>query len=121
MFSIFAPTLLRLALACALFYVAYMQYHHRRQISAMQFPLVGHNFVAPAIAFHVLVGAMLLFGYYTQIAALLAIVGFTKGVWLNKRYPSVAFLPNSTVYVLIVGAVSLLFTGAGAFAFDIPL
>ncbi len=120
-FGFFAPTILRITVALVLFYIAYRQYQNSERIAQLEIALLGKNFAPFAIAYHVFVGLMLFFGAYTQVGALLAIAGFVKGLWLNKRYPNVAFLPNSTIYVLIVVSVALLFTGAGALAFDIPL
>ena len=120
--TFFAPTLLRVAAALVFFYVAYTQYRHHDEISRLPFPVIGGaQFIWLAAIFHIAVGSMLLFGYYTQIASLLAIVGLIKGLWLNRRYPSVVILPNSTILLLLVICLSLLITGAGAFAFDIPL
>lgn len=122
-FSFFAPTLLRAAAAFALFYVAYMQYRRRDEISRLHLPIVGKNswWYAVSAAFNLGVGAMLLFGYYTQIAALVAIIAHLKGLWLNHRHPSVVILPDSTVILFLVICLSLLLTGAGAWAFDVHL
>ena len=120
-YSFFAPTLLRVAVALAFLYIAYMQYLRRTQISALHFPIVGQNFAWFAIAFHTIVGVALLVGYYTQVAAIVAIAGLVKGWWLNKRYPSVVIVPTSTILLLLVICLSLLLSGAGALAFDVPL
>jgi len=122
-FAFFAPLLLRVAVAVVLFYVAYQQYRNRDKIAKLPLPIVGRNswWCAVSIIFHTVVGALLLFGYYTQIAALLAIVGCIKGLWLNHRHPSVVILPNSAVILLLVICLSLLLTGAGALAIDLPL
>ena len=103
-----------------LFYLAYQQYARRKEIAALR-PSIGASFTLAAIVFNTLVGLTLVFGYYTQIGALLALLGQAYGLWANKRYPSVVILPNSTVILLIVMALSLLLSGAGAFAQDLPL
>lgn len=115
-----APTLLRLAVAVALFYLAYKQYARRQEIAALR-PSVGASLTWGAIVFNTLAGLMLVVGYYTQVAALLVVLGEAYGLWANKRYPSVVILPNSAVILLIVIALSLLLSGAGAFAQDLPL
>ena len=118
-----APTLIRVAAAALFLYVAYMQYQRRDEISKLNFPIIGRGaqFAWLAVTFHTVVGAMLFFGYYTQIAALLGIVGLLKGLWLNRQYPTMTILPRSTIFLLIVICASLMLSGAGAFAFDIPL
>jgi len=116
-YGFFAPTILRFTIAIILFYLAYQQWSKRVEISKVR------AFVFPtlSIIFNAVVGIGLLLGYLTQIAALLAIIGFCIGLWLNRRHPHIVILPNSTVIVLLVTCVSLLFTGAGAFAMDLPL
>lgn len=113
----FAPTLLRVVVAGCLFYLAYQQWQRRKEITKARskfFPLVS-------VIFNKLVGLALLLGYFTQIAAILAIIGFITGLWMNRRHSKIVILPNSTVILLIVMCLSLLVTGAGALAMDIPL
>lgn len=113
----FAPTILRAAVAIVLFYLAYHQWKRRAEISD-----VRHSaFPTISIIFNVVVGAGLLLGYYTQLAALLAILGFIFGLWMNRRHPKIVILPDSTVVLLIAMCVSVLITGAGAYAMDLPL
>ena len=122
-FSFFAPTLLRIAAAFALFYIAYQQYHRRSETKQLRLPIVGRNswWYVASITFHTILGVLLLFGFYTQIAALLATAGNLKGLWLNHRHPSVVILSDSAVVLLTVICLSLLLTGAGALAIDLPL
>ena len=100
-----------------MFYLAYEQWRKRSEIAHLR----SAGFPAISIVFNLLVGAALFVGYYTQPAALCAIAGFCVGLWMNRRYKQVVIIPSSTVVVLIVVLVSILFTGAGAFAFDLPL
>lgn len=68
------------------------------------------------------IGAMgLILGLYTQIAALVFV--FVFGVELYLEYKEEQVLKRDIVFYLLVFsiALSLLLTGAGAFAFDIPL
>ena len=122
-FGFFAPTLLRITAALVFFYLAYMQYQRRGEITKLNFPLVGKNnwWYIVSFIFNTIIGAMLLFGCYTQIAAILGICGQLKGLWLNRRFPSVVILSNGTVVLLIIICLSLLVSGAGAFAMDLPL
>jgi len=108
---------LRLTVAIVLFYIAYHQWKRRSEIARLR----AAGFPAISIIVNVAIGVALFVGYYTQIAALCAIVGQCVGLWANRRYPQVVIVPSSTVVVLIVILISLLFTGAGAFAFDIRL
>jgi hypothetical protein len=116
-YGFFAPTLLRLTVAIILFYIAYHQWSKRIEISKVR------AFVFPtlSIIFNLTIGIALFLGYHTQITALLAIIGFCIGLWLNRRYPHIVIIPSSTVIVLILICASLMFTGAGALAMDVPL
>lgn len=117
MFAFFAPTLLRVAVAGMLFYLAHQQWQRRSEITRAR----STAFPTLSIIFNVIVGVALSVGYYTQIASLLAIVGFCIGLWLNRRHPHIVILSNTTVILLIVISFSLLLSGAGAFAYDLPL
>lgn len=69
-----------------------------------------------------IVGALMLFlGFYTQIAALVFIVISASGFYLE--YKDETLLKRDIVFYLLLLAisVSLLLTGAGAYAKDIPL
>jgi uncharacterized membrane protein YphA (DoxX/SURF4 family) len=68
------------------------------------------------------VGALgLILGLYTQIAALVFVI--VSGIELYIEYTDEKFLKRDIVFYLLIFtiALSLLLTGAGAFAFDIPL
>lgn len=114
-YSFFAPFLLRACIAFALLFLAYTQWKRRQEAKA------SPTYVWVSIAASVVAGIALLVGYGTQIATLLAIVIFIVGLQTKRRYPSIVTFPASTVVVLIVVCVSLLLTGAGAFAMDLPL
>ena len=74
--------------------------------------------IARGLAIVEIVFALLLFaGLYTQPAALLGIVLS----FINMYIPSLRVVPTSTMLLLFVLCASLLLTGAGAFAFDLPL
>lgn len=102
--SFFAPTLLRVAAAAAFLYAAYTLYQHGNK----------HGLV---VALLFAVGAALLAGYYTQYAALAALVLLALELWQR----TMRILPRSTLLLLVVICLSLLLTGAGALAFDLPL
>ena len=119
----YAPMIIRVAVALAFFYVAYAQFGRREEIEQMSFPVVGETSLASwvSIIFHIIVGAMLLFGYYTQIAAILSILALIKSFILKKYYPHLIPLSRSSLLLLIAMCLSLLLSGAGALAQDLPL
>jgi uncharacterized membrane protein YphA (DoxX/SURF4 family) len=66
-------------------------------------------------------GVMFLLGFYTQIAALiLAVLTFAEA-YVEYKDPTI--LKRNFVFYLLILAItlSLLFSGAGAFAIDLPL
>ena len=68
-----------------------------------------------------IIGAMLILGAYTQIAALIiAIITFVES-YIEYKEP-VILKRNLTFYILLfVISLSLLLSGAGSFAMDLPL
>ena len=81
----------------------------------------GTFFIWYLAGIEILVGIALIFGFLTQIAALVGIIISAKMLFFRKRYPMIA-LQNVTHYVLVIAiCVSLLLSGAGALAIDIPL
>lgn len=119
----FAPTLLRAAIACLFFYASYTAYKHRDAAAHLRFPLIGEASWAGGftVLMYAVIGLMLLFGAYTQIAALLAGLTSIKGLLFCKRFGPLFPYPRSTYVLILVICLSLLVTGAGAMAFDLPL
>ena len=124
----FAPTLLRIAAAGVLFYLAYFYITRREEIGRAHFPIIGA--VGPQIAWLMatvagLIGAGFLFGYYTQVMALLGMLGMVKYAVYSRFYPHLMALrfplSTSTMLLFFVICISLLISGAGAFAYDLPL
>lgn len=119
----FAPTLIRLAAAGVLLFAAFCTWKRRKQIAETGFPIIGKvTWVAPISAlFHAVLAFMLGAGYYTQIAAILGGLGAIKSFFLAKRYPALVPLSRPATVLLFFMLLSLLISGAGALAFDLPL
>ena len=119
----FAPTLLRVAVACLFFYASYSAYKHRDAAAHLRFPLIGEASWAGGftVLIYIAFGLMLLLGYYTQIAALLAGLTSIKGLFFCKRFGPLFPYSRSTYLLILIICLSLLATGAGAMAFDLPL
>lgn len=60
---------------------------------------------------------LILIGLWTQLAAIIAALAIFA--WLFM--PTMRIFPRSTALLSLVMALSLIVTGAGAFAFDLPL
>ncbi len=119
----FAPTIVRVAVACLFLYAAYAVYKHRRSIAHVRLPLVGTAVWVAGFAalVYALVGAMLLFGYYTQMAAIVGGITALKGLLLHGKFGTLFPYPRSTYLLIAAACLSLLISGAGAFAYDLPL
>ncbi len=66
-------------------------------------------------------GIMYILGFYTQIAALVLTIFTLIGTYIEYKDPSV-LKRNIAFYIMLFGiSLSLLLSGAGAFAIDIPL
>lgn len=102
-------TLIRVALAVLMVYDAFYLYSHKD---------VRHQ-VAALCA--VLVAVLFFVGAWTQLAALAFAISFV--IFLVYPYPNKSFsgLPRSTIALAVVMALVLVISGAGAFAFDLPL
>ena len=66
-------------------------------------------------------GILLIIGLYTQVAALAAALISLFGWYAKKKHPSETPGSKGAFLLLFVISLSLLFSGAGFFAFDLPL
>ncbi len=123
-YGFFAPTLLRVAAALVLFYVAYFLTTKRHELLNTSLPLIGKPqlwILRAAAAIDALIGLSLLVGYDTQWAAILGAVIAVKCLIWKRRYPAIVPLSHIASLLLLVICLSLLVSGAGAFAYDLPL
>lgn len=126
--AILGNAFLRLFLGLIFVYLGFTHFgkHKALLISTItaQFPAFAR--IAPFIALklalvELIIGAMIVVGAYTQVAALVGMILSLKMLIFRRRltYPLV---PPSSFWLLVFAAcVSLFFTGAGAFAFDFPI
>ena len=120
--SMLAYTILRVCVGAILIHLG-IKHNVRRHDIKHSLPLPNFSvFVALTLSLVELVtGVMLIAGYYTQYAAL-AVMGMSAVILLFYRQFASPLIPNKTFYLLLFGAaLSLFITGAGAFAFDLPI
>lgn len=121
-YSFFAPTLLRVVVAGILAYELYSQFQNREEISQLRYPLLrGPAVFWTAAALGVVIIIALLLGYFTQYAAIAAAVLSFWGIVQLKRDRGLFCLSRTTYVLLLAICISLLATGAGALALDLPL
>jgi uncharacterized membrane protein YphA (DoxX/SURF4 family) len=121
--SPFSATLLRAAAGIIFLMLAWNHCTRRKELSDVPFIVVGRGGWIPLLAstLETLVGIALIAGVYTQVAALVgALLALKSFVW-HRQYPQFFPLSRTTAALLFVICVSLLVTGAGPFAFDLPL
>ncbi len=109
----FGPFIIRLVLGITLAYFGYEKIRRRGTSSGSNSVLYG--------AVEIFIAIFLIIGLFTQLAALLNAVILVIKLGFKARDRK--FLSDGINYyiLLLVMAVSLLFTGAGFFAFDLPL
>lgn len=124
-YSLLAPALLRLVLAFVLITIGIDTITKKRILFAAyfdskQYPLANFLPWKFGIA-EIILGLFFFFGFFTQIASLIAIYILFCLFYIENRAEKI--LPHTSTFylIMIVIAISLLFTGAGAFAVDLPL
>jgi uncharacterized membrane protein YphA (DoxX/SURF4 family) len=124
-YSPLGPFILRVVLGFILIDLGFLKFRGERtqwvQVFSAYKLRPAHLFVSLYGAVEIVGGVLLLIGLYTQIAALVFVV--LNAIELYIEYSEGNVLKRDLVfYVLVLAiALSLLFTGAGAYAKDIPL
>ena len=69
----------------------------------------------------IIIGTLFVLGLFTQIAALLAMLYTFKLLVLRKRFAHPLIPKGGFLVLLFAASFSLFITGAGIFAFDLPI
>jgi uncharacterized membrane protein YphA (DoxX/SURF4 family) len=124
-YSTLAPFILRLVLAFIVLDLGFLKFGKEkfRWIASFEaLHLKPADLWVKAIALIDIVGGlMLLVGLYTQIAALAFVIIFGIELYIEWKDGSILRRDLTFYFLVLAIAISLLLTGAGAFAFDIPL
>lgn len=110
-----APTLLRLAVAASFGSMAWVHYARRNELK---------NFgvwLWLGIILEILITLSLALGIYTQLGALAAVVLSIAYAMYAKKYARAVPLCRGEYILLAIISFSLMLSGAGAFAKDLPL
>lgn len=122
--AILAYTILRVFIGSLLIYFGISHVNKRTKLKeTFAFPTkrLAVPFLVLFILTEFIAGAMLLVGLYTQVAALIVICMSLKIIIFHKRFVGTHIQGRLFYLLLLVSAVSLFITGAGAFAFDLPI
>jgi uncharacterized membrane protein YphA (DoxX/SURF4 family) len=124
-YSQLAPFILRVIVGVIFLELGYLKLGKEKSAWNMFFQTIhfkpSHIFVALLATIEIVSGAFLVVGYLTQVAALVMAIILFAEAYVELR--DGALLKRDIVFytLLLVICVSLLLTGAGAFAFDLPL
>ena len=124
-YSQLAPFILRVILGLIFVDLAFLKFGREKIEWKKRFEALGLRPADILVALYAILqfaaGIMLIAGFYTQIAAL--IIAIFSGTELYIEYKNASILKRDLVFYILIFAIaiSLLLTGAGAFAFDIPL
>ncbi len=123
-YGILAPTLIRISLGSALLYLGVEHVRSRKEIAHVLLPLMGKSAKGAGVflaAIEIVAGMLLVVGAWTQIAALVAALLALKSLFIKRSLHSLCPLSRASYLLLLIMTLSLLLSGAGAFAFDLPL
>lgn len=122
--ALFAYFLLRLFIGSTLIYLAITHFKYRNELKDVLvvswFPY-GRFTTNAFVIGELLLGSLFIAGAFTQFAALASILMSSKMLIMRNWFEHHT-LPPKMVYLLLFGiSLSLFITGAGAFAFDLPI
>ena len=124
-FSFFAPFLLRVALGVVFLDFGRHTLGKGRAQHGALFEALGlkqhGRYVTILGALEIVVALMLILGFYTQIAALVAFIFSLEAYYLKGKHGAHIEHRRHLFFLTAVISFSLLFSGAGAIAFDLPL
>jgi|SRR5665213_1345137 len=123
-YQFFVPTLLRLVAGLFFAYIASRMIVTREEITEQRVMIVGRirNWMVWLSALVTLaVGILLFVGLWTQAAAIVGMLISLKHGLGVKKYSSILPLSGSAYILLFVICAAILFAGAGALAFDLPI
>jgi len=118
-----SATLLRIAAGVLFLWIAWVHLQKREELGQVDFMIIGRGAWIPTVAalMEFAIGGGLLFGIYTQAFALLGAIGALKFFVWKRQYGVMIPLSRTASALLLVICLSLVMTGAGLFAFDLPL
>lgn len=123
-YVLLAPFILRIALGGFFIFAGIRKQKEENAFWNNVIPNINLGFVKLStvlIYLQIISGIFLIIGLFTQVVALIVSI-FICFEWYKKnRFLSLAFPELWTLVFALIIAISLLFTGAGFLAFDLPL
>lgn len=126
--QLFAPFMLRVALGVMFVWIGYSYLFKDREAVIAQisskWPRIAKFSVLFGGTFEMVVGVLLILGFYTQavaIAGALIAIDALFGKFFYKELDKVLKYSKMFYVLILIISLSLLVSGAGAFAIDLPL
>lgn len=126
--QLLAPFLIRVAVGAMFIWIGYSYIFRDREAIAAQlstkWPKLGPFSIWFGGIFEMITGMFLIVGFLTQIAAIIGMLIAIDALfvkWLYKDLDKVTKYSRMFYILILITSLSLLFSGAGAFAFDLPL
>ena len=122
--ALFAYFVLRVITGLSILWLGYKHFQHREELGKILvlpiFPF-GKISISILIIMEIIIGTLLTIGLFTQAGAILLMLLALKMLILRKHFDH-STLPNRLTYLLFFAiGFSLFITGAGVFAFDLPI
>lgn len=116
--------LLRVVAGLFFLYIGWFYISKRSEVHEQKVPVWRHTpewlLIVGGLILAV-VGCCLVAGFWTQPAALIGAIAAAKCAIFAKKYPGAFPFSRATWLLLLVISLSLVVSGAGSFAFDLPL
>ncbi|HJO89562.1 MAG: DoxX family protein [Candidatus Pacebacteria bacterium] len=126
--GLLSPFLIRITVGLMFLWIGYSYLFKDRVTATNQvsnrWPKLAISIVWFGGILEIITGFFLIAGFLTQIAAIAGILIAIDALfvkWLYKDLNKVAKYSKMFYILILVASLSLLFSGAGAFAFDLPL
>lgn len=122
--AMFAYFILRFVVGVIVLHLGFSHYRHRHELKdilKLSWWPWGKLSIAILVSVEIIVGSMLILGAYTQIAALVLLL-MSLEFLITRNWFDHPSIPPKIFYLLLVAiSLSLFITGAGVFAFDLPI
>jgi len=122
-YRLLGEALLRVTAGFVFLYLAYVHFSKRRAVAEELSTLVGGaGMIIPIYSLlELLLAVSLIIGAWTQLSAIVGAIIAIKMLIVRKKLNALKPLSELSYVLLAVICISLIVSGAGAFAFDLPL
>jgi uncharacterized membrane protein YphA (DoxX/SURF4 family) len=124
-FGLFAPLLLRIVTGFVFLRFGWSKLSSDKENKSAFFESIGWKpgsyFAFGFGVLEIIIGCSLIAGFYTQISALAATLILLGALAIKRKHSEQFESSTGFLFLLLIISISLLVSGAGLFAFDLPL